>query len=43
MVPDSDEEEEEEDEGVLGGAEAHDIDPLRMGSIGCTSDERWKR
>jgi len=43
VVPDSDEEEEEEDEGVMDGAAQHNIDPLRMGSIGCTADERWKR
>lgn len=41
MTVDSDEEDEEDDEGVQ--EEQHEVDPLRMGSIGCTDDERWKR
>jgi len=46
-VDSDDEEEEEEDEEVFHGGNAlghqHVVDPVRMGSIGCTDDERWKR
>ena len=46
-VDSDDEEEEEEDEEVLGSGNApghqHVVDPVRMGSIGCIDDERWKR
>lgn len=40
---DEDDEEEGEEDSVLAAQHLLAVDPVRMGSIGCTDDERWKR